>query len=116
MVAMNDEHSHGDGEACPGCRFKAALAKFLERSHSEGREEWHMAIGELRQHMHAALLSLDAIEAAAFGDADTDDDELDDELDDDPAEAAAFAIVNVGNEINELRDTLIGNDDAGVGL
>ena len=110
MVAMSDEHSHSDGEACPGCRFKAALARFLEQSHSEGREEWHMAIGELRQHMHAALLSLDAIEAGLFEDAD------DDELDHDPAEAAAFAIVNVGNEINELRDTLIGNDDAGVGL
>ena len=110
MVAMGDEHDHGDGEACPGCRFKAALAKFLEQSHSDGREEWHMAIGELRQHMHAALLSLDAIEAGLIEDAD------DDELDHDPAEAAAFAIVNVGNEINELRDTLIGNDDAGVGL
>ena len=110
MVAMGDEHDHGDGEACPGCRFKAALAKFLEQSHSDGREEWHMAIGELRQHMHAALLSLDAIEAGLFEDAD------DDELDDDPAEAAAFAIVNVGNEISELRDTLIGNDDSGAGL
>jgi hypothetical protein len=110
MVAMSDEHSHSDGEACPGCRFKAALARFLEQSHSEGREEWHMAIGELRQHMHAALLSLDAIEAGLFEDAD------DDELDDDPAEAAAFAIVNVGNEISELRDTLIGNDDSGAGL
>ena len=110
MVAMSDDHAHGDGEACPGCRFKAALARFLKDSHSEGRQEWHWAIGELRQHMHAALLSLDAIEAEAFGDAD------DDELDDDPAEAAAFAILNVGNEINELRDTLIGNDDPGVGL
>ena len=110
MVAIGDDHSHGDGEACPGCRFKAALARFLEHSHSEGRQEWHWAIGELRQHMHAALLSLDAIEAAALGDAD------DDELDDDPAEAAAFAIVNVGNEISELRETLMGNDDPGVGL
>ena len=110
MVAMRDDHNHGDGEACPGCRFKAALAKFLEDSHSEGRQEWHWAIGELRQHMHAALLSLDAIEAAAFGDAD------DDELDDDPAEAAAFAIVNVGNEISELRDALMPDDDPSVGL
>jgi hypothetical protein len=110
MVAMNDDHDHGDGEACPGCRFKAALAKFLEQSHSEGRQEWHWAIGELRQHMHAALLSLDAIEAAAFGDAD------DDELDDDPAKAAAFAILNVGNEISELRDALMPDDDPSVGL
>jgi hypothetical protein len=110
MVAMNGDHDHGDGEACPGCRFKAALARFLEDSHSEGRQEWHWAIGELRQHMHAALLSLDAIEAAAFGDAD------DDELDDDPAEAAAFAIVNVGNEISELRDALMPDDDPSVGL
>jgi hypothetical protein len=110
MVAASDDHNHGNGNTCPGCRFKAALARFLEDSHSEGRQEWHWAIGELRQHMHAALLSLDAIEASAFGDAD------DDEFDDDPAEAAAFAIVNVGNEINELRDTLMPDDDPSVGL
>ena len=108
MVAFKDDkHDHGDGEACPGCRFKAALAKFLEQSHSEGRKEWHMAIGELRQHMHAALLSLDAIEAGLFEDADND------ELDHDPAEAAAFAIVNVGSEIEELWHALM--DDAGQG-
>ena len=109
MVAIG-EHDHGDGELCPGCRFREVLADFLERSHEDGREEWHWAVGGLRQHMHAALLSLDAIEAGLFEDAD------DDELDDDPAEAAAFAIVNVGNEISELRDTLIGNDDSGAGL
>jgi len=110
MVAINDEHDHADGERCPSCQFKAALARFLEDSHSEGRQEWYWAVGELRQHMHAALLSLDAIEAAAFGDAD------DDELDDDPAEAAAFAIANVGSEINELWNTLVGKNDPGTSL
>ena len=110
MVAINDKHDHGDGEACPNCRFKAALAVFLEQSHGEGHEEWHWAIGELRQHMHAALLALDAIEAAPFDGSDDDD------LDDDPAEAAAFAIANVGSEINELWTALVGNADPGTSL
>lgn len=115
MVSMGG-HDHGDGTVCPGCRFKAKLATFLERSHIEGREEWHWAIGELRQHMHAALLALDAIEAQPFMNDDASDDGIDD-----PAEAAAFAITNVGSEIDNLWHTLMGHDgqgddDPGAGL
>lgn len=106
MVAMN-EHDHGDGELCPGCRFRRALAEFLARSHDDGREEWHWAVGELRQHMHAALLAIDAIEAQPFADAD----DADDDDDDDPAADAAFAITAVGSEIEELWHTLMAGSD-----
>lgn len=106
MVAIG-EHDHGDGELCPGCRFRAKLATFLERSHGEGREEWHWAVGDLRQHMHAALLSLDAIEAQPYTDSDDDD------LDDDPAADAAAAITAVGSEIEELWHVLMGDRQAG---
>ena len=77
-------------------------------SHDDGREEWHWAVGELRQHMHAALLALDAIEAQPFTD--------DDDLDADPAADAAAAITAVGSEITELWHTLVADDDPGAGL
>lgn len=102
MVAIG-EHDHSDGEMCPGCRFREALAEFLESAHGEGREEWHWAIGELRQHMHTALLALDAIEAQPFAE--------DDDPDDDPAEDAAAAITAVGAEIDHLWQSLVGDDD-----
>lgn len=97
------EHDHDGGNACPGCRFRKALAEFLARAHEDGREEWHWAVGDLRQHMHAALLALDAIEARPFADAGDDDDS-----DDEPAADAASEIMAVGAEIEELRRTLVG--------
>ncbi|MFN6191802.1 MAG: hypothetical protein ACK48S_12880 [Planctomycetia bacterium] len=106
MVAIG-EHDHGDGERCPGCRFREALAEFLEIAHDDGRDHWYWAIGELRQHMHAALLALDAIEAQPF--ADDDDDE------DDAAEDAAAAITAVGAEIDHLWHALMGNGREGQG-
>ena len=99
MVAIR-EHDHGDGERCPGCRFRKALAEFLARAHEDGRQEWHWAVGELRQAMHAALLALDAIDAAAF-------DDVPDDADDDPAADAAEAISDVGAEIEQLWNALI---------
>lgn len=105
MVAIG-EHDHGGGELCPGCRFRRALAEFLATSHSDGREEWHWAIGDLRQRMHAALLALDEIEGWPFADTDDYDDP-----DDNPAADAASAIMAVGSEIEQLRRTLVGGSD-----
>jgi len=100
MVAI--EHDHGDGEVCPGCRFREVLAEFLAQSHEDGREEWYWAVGELRKSMHAALLAIDAIEAGGFyPDADADDP---------PADAAA-AITAVGAEIETLWGALMGTSD-----
>lgn len=114
MVTLNHEHDHGNGPVCPGCRFRAKLATFLEQSHSEGREEWHWAVGELRQHMHAALLALNAVEARPFMDGDDDD------PDDDPAADAASAITAVASEIEQLWHVLMddrqGDDDPGAAL
>jgi hypothetical protein len=103
MVAIGDDHDHGEGQVCPACRFREALAEFLEESHSDGREEWHWAVGDLRQSMHAALLALDAIEAQPFdNDADPDDE---------PAVDAAAAIVAVGAEIEQLWQALLGDGE-----
>jgi hypothetical protein len=104
MVAMHDGHDHAGGELCPGCRFRKALAEFLAGAHEDGRQEWHWAVGDLRQAMHAALLALDAIDAAAF-------DDVPDDADDDPAADAADAIADVGSEIQELWHTLVGQGD-----
>ena len=103
MVAI--QHDHDGGNACPGCRFRMALAEFLARAHEDGRQEWHWAVGDLRQAMHAALLALDAVDAAAF-----DDDSADD--DDDPAEDAANAIADVGADIQQLWHALMHADDS----
>lgn len=73
---------------------------FLARAHEDGRQEWHWAVGDLRQAMHAALLALDAIDAAAF-----DDDP--DDAEDDPAADAAEAISDVGAEIEQLWHALM---------
>ena len=104
MVAIG--HDHDGGNVCPGCRFRKALAAFLERAHQDGRQEWHWAVGDLRQAMHAALLALDAIDAIAF-----DDDPAD--ADDDPAADAAEAITDVGAEIEQLWHALMGSDGDG---
>jgi hypothetical protein len=103
MVAI--EHDHDGGNVCPGCRFRKALGEFLAQAHEDGRQEWHWAVGDLRRAMHAALLALDAVDAAAF------DDEPD-EADDDPAADAAAAITEVGSEIEQLWHALmsIGGD------
>jgi len=102
MVAIDHGgHDHDDGNICPGCQFRKALAEFLARAHEHGRQEWHWAVGDLRQAMHAALLALDAIDADAF-----DDDP--DEGDDDPAADAADAITDVGAEIEQIWHLLMG--------
>jgi len=106
MVAFHDGHDHGDGNVCPGCRFRKVLAEFLARAHEDGRQEWHWAVGDLRQAMHAALLALDAIDAAAF-----DNDARD--ADDDPAADAAEAITDVGAEIEQLWHALMGTPHQG---
>ena len=104
MVAFHDGHEHGDGEVCPGCRFREALARFFDESMIEGQEEWHWATGELRQLMHAALLAFDRIEAAAFDSNAT-------APGDDPSHDAAAAVVMLASSIDRLWHTLTDDDD-----
>jgi hypothetical protein len=103
MVAINS-HDHDDGNVCPACRFRKALAGFLAQAHEDGREEWHWAVGDLRRVMHTALLAIDQIDAAAF----TPDE---DATDDDPVADAAEAVVQVGAEIEQLWHMLLGRPE-----
>jgi len=105
MVAIHDGHDHDDGSICPGCRFREVLAEFLARSHEEGRQEWHEAVGELRRLMHASLRGLDEIEAQPFAD--------DDDPYHDPATDAADVIAGVGAQLEQLWNALMvtGDDD-----
>jgi len=110
MIAKDDTgHDHGDGEVCPGCQFKLALARFFTEARHDGDEEWHWATGALRRQMHAALLALDELEAQAFGDASQHDDH-------DHARDAAAALFTVSADIHKLRQMLIGDDDPGAAL
>jgi hypothetical protein len=104
MVGIHGGHDHGDGDLCPDCQFREALGEFLRRAHNEGREEWHWAVGDIRQAMHAALLALDAVDAAAF-DPDNDGPEGD------PLADAAAVIAWVGSRIEQLRNALVQQRD-----
>ena len=109
MVAMNDEHDHGDGEACPGCRFKAALAEHLEHAADEGGEAWVYTTGEIMELMGNAVGALSRLRNARFeNDAD----------DDGSAIEAAAAISRLGGAIEELWHMLMDDerDDPSVGL
>jgi hypothetical protein len=105
MVAMNDDGPN-DCSACPGCRFKMALANYFTESRRDGDEEWHWATGDLRRHMHAALLALDGIEATAFGDASRHDDH-------DHASDAASALYAIEAELPQLWHVLMDDDSQG---
>jgi hypothetical protein len=105
MVALhNGRHEHGDGEVCPACRFREVLAAFLAECNAEGREEWHWAVGDLRQRMHAALLAIDRVEASGF---------VADDADDEPEVDAANAITAVASVIEELWHALMKADGQG---
>ena len=66
MVAMNDDHDHGDGEVCPGCRFKAALAEHLKHVADEGGEAWVYTTGEIMELMGTAIGALSRLRNARF--------------------------------------------------
>lgn len=105
MVRLSDGgHDHGDGELCPGCQFKAELAGYFTEARQDGDEGWHWATGDLRKHMHAALLALDRVEAEAFGDVARHDDH-------DHARDAAAALFAIEAELHQLWHVLMGDDE-----
>ena len=105
MVAIG-EHDHGDGERCPGCRFRKALAEFLECMADEPEIAWHEATGEIIFLMNGALAALTALRAGRFhGDL----------HDDDNAAMAAAAISRLGGKIEELYDVIMDEDGEGQG-
>ena len=109
MVAITNDHDHGDGEACPGCRFKAALAEHLEHAADEGGEAWVYTTGEVVELMGTAIAALSRLRNARFEN---------DAADDGSAMEAAAAISRLGGAIEELWHMLLGDerDDHGVGL
>ena len=109
MVAMNDGHDHGDGEACAGCRFRMELAEHLDWAANQGDHDWHGIVGELTALMADSLAALSRLRSQRL-----DDGEADSQL---PNEAAA-AISRLGGAIDELWHALVDDeeDDPSVGL
>ena len=105
MVSIS-EHDHGDGDLCPGCRFRQTLAEFLEGMADEPEIAWHEATGEIIFLMNGALAALTALRAGRF------DGDL---HDDDNAAMAAAAISRLGGKIEELYDAIMDEDGEGQG-
>ncbi len=103
MVAIHDGHDHGDGEACPGCRFKAALAEHLSWAAADGDPSWHETTGEIIELMGTAAAALAGLRNAQF-----DDDAGDPKG---SAREAAAAISRLGGAIEELWHALMQDDD-----
>jgi len=102
MVAFHDGHDHGEGEPCPGCRFKAALAEHLSWAAADGDPSWHETTGEIIELMGTASAALAGLRNAQF-----DDDAGDP---DDSASKAAAAISRLGGAIEELWHALMDDD------
>lgn len=113
MVAFS-EHDHGDGEACPGCQFKAALSDHLAWAADEPEETWHNVTGEITALMAGTITALMQLRAQRF-DPSADDDDAEEH-----ALMAASAIHRLGTVAQELWHALVSDDqaddDAGTGL
>jgi hypothetical protein len=102
MVARNDEHDHGEGQVCEGCRFKSALADHLEYAAEEGGEDWVHTTGEIVELMGTASAALARLWNAQF------DDDASDPAD--SANEAAAAISRLGGAIEELWHALMDDE------
>ncbi len=110
MVGLNDEHDHGDGPVCPGCRFREALAEQLEWAAAADETSWHEFTGELIVLMGTVLSTLTALRAAHVEDEDVPDT---------TAATAAAAIARLGGVIDGMWHVLLDDDqddDPSVGL
>lgn len=102
MVSLG--HDHGDGEDCPGCRFREALAELLESAADGPEDEWHDATAEIIFLMNGALSALTALRSGRF------DHDLHDE---EHASMAAAAISRLGGRIEELYEAIMDDADEG---
>lgn len=104
MIARDgSDHDHGDGEVCPGCRFKATLAEHLEWAAADSEIGWHEFTAEITHVMCAALAALTALRAGRF-DPDVGDP--------DNATRAAAAISRLGGVIESMWVALMDDHDA----
>ena len=106
MVAINDQHDHGDGDVCRNCRFVEALVQHFDSAVNGDDQRWYDATGELIERMHSALWALHRMRSEATTD-------YSDEIDNHGE--AARAIAALGAEIQELWHVLV-DDDASAGL
>ena len=104
MVAFHDGHDHGDGEVCPGCRFRQELAEHLEWLAGDSELSWHECTAEITNVMCEALAALTALRAGRFNPAVADPDS---------AARAAAAISRLGGMIHSIGVALMEDDDDG---
>ncbi len=104
MVAFpSSEHEHGDGDVCPGCKFKAALAEHLTWAAGDSELSWHECTAEITNVMCEALAALTALRAGRFDHAVTDPG---------AAARAAATISRLGGVIQSMWVALMDDDDA----
>jgi len=106
MVAIRNEHDHGDGPVCPGCRFKAVLAEHLEWAADDSEVAWHELTGELIALMGTAISTLTVLRASHVEG---------DEVPANAANAAAAAVSRLGGVIDDMWHALMDGDGQGDG-
>lgn len=108
MVAIHEGHDHGEGQVCPGCKFRKELAEFLAGEARSSEADWHDTTAEIIELMTSAVSALTTLRYVKF-------DDEDDATDNDEAEMAAAAISRLGGAIHELWHVVM-DDDADDGL
>lgn len=58
-----DAFTNDDGERCPGCQFKAALAEHLNWAADQDEHDWHATVGEFTTLMAGTLAALTRLRA-----------------------------------------------------
>jgi hypothetical protein len=103
MVAfLESGHEHGDGDVCPGCKFKAALAEHLAWAAGDSELSWHECTAEITNVMCESLAALTALRAGRFDN---------DVADPGSAARAAATISRLGGVIQSMWVALMDDDD-----
>ena len=102
MVAINDDHDHG--ETCADCTLRKGMAEFLAWAAESDEQTWHDATAEILETATAAVGALTALRASSFQADDLGDDE-------DAAALAAAALLRLSDAVRGLWDIAMTDDD-----
>lgn len=104
MVTLNDDHDHGDGSLCPGCRFREKLTELLSGgADGGGGDQWVHTVTSLigfANDAHEALTRL--LDSQYERPSDTPQD---------IANQAATAVGRLGRALGDLWNVLMDDDE-----